>query len=66
MAAVARRTFAHLWVVCQLCPYLDREALFRVTHTLVTSRLDFYNMVYMGLPLKTIQKLQLVQRWSHG
>lgn len=27
----------------------------------VTSRLDYFNMFYMGLPLKTIQKFPLVQ-----
>lgn len=32
-----------------------------VTHTLVTSYLDYCNIHYMGLLQKAIQKLQLVQ-----
>lgn len=41
-------------------PFLDQEALLIVTHALITSPLDFCNAIYMELPLKTTQKLQLV------
>lgn len=48
-------------VVYQLRSYLDDEALCMVSHALVLSQLDYCNKFYMGLPLKNIQKLQLVQ-----
>lgn len=51
----------HTYLVCLLCPFLDWETQFTVIHDLVTSHLDDYNVLYVGLPLKSIEKLQLVQ-----
>ncbi|XP_070790389.1 vomeronasal type-2 receptor 26-like [Pituophis catenifer annectens] len=53
--------FLSIYKIPQLRPYLDRDALCTVTHVLVTSRTDYCNALYMGLPLKTTQRLQLVQ-----
>ncbi|KAF7252062.1 Ryanodine receptor 3 [Varanus komodoensis] len=50
-----------LRLIHQLHPYLENDCLATVTHALVTSRLDFCNALYMGLPLKTVRILQLVQ-----
>uniref|UniRef100_A0A8D2L5S4 Reverse transcriptase domain-containing protein n=1 Tax=Varanus komodoensis TaxID=61221 RepID=A0A8D2L5S4_VARKO len=61
VTAVARSTFFQLRLVYQLRPYLENDCLVTVTHALVTSRLDFCNTLYVGLPLKTIRILQLVQ-----
>ncbi|XP_053106346.1 uncharacterized protein LOC128325025 [Hemicordylus capensis] len=74
--AVARGAFAWLRLVRQLRPFLEKADLATVTHALVTSRLDYCNALYVGLPLKNIRKLQLVQnaaarvlsgaaRWEH-
>uniref|UniRef100_A0A803TP95 Reverse transcriptase domain-containing protein n=1 Tax=Anolis carolinensis TaxID=28377 RepID=A0A803TP95_ANOCA len=62
VSAVARGAFAELRLVRQLRPYLGRSDLATVVHALVTSRLDYGNALYVGLPLKTARKLQLVQR----
>ncbi|KAF7244380.1 putative RNA-directed DNA polymerase from transposon BS [Varanus komodoensis] len=61
VTAVARSAFLQLWLIHQLCPYLEYNCLVTVTHALVTSRLDFCNTLYVGLPLKTVRILQLVQ-----
>ncbi|KAF7251647.1 Serine/threonine-protein phosphatase 4 regulatory subunit 4 [Varanus komodoensis] len=61
VTAVARSAFLQLWLIHQLYPYLEYDCLATVTHELVTSRLDFCNALYVGLPLKTVRILQLVQ-----
>nr|XP_060615104.1 uncharacterized protein LOC132764950 [Anolis sagrei ordinatus] len=48
--------------VRQLRPYLGKSDLATVVHALVTSRIDYCNALYVGLPLKTARKLQMVQR----
>ncbi|XP_053169630.1 uncharacterized protein LOC128353010 [Hemicordylus capensis] len=74
--AVARGAFAQFRLVRQLRPFLKKADLATVTHALVTSRLNYCNTLYVGLPLKNNQKLQLVQnaaarvlsraaRWEH-
>ncbi|KAF7238972.1 Choline/ethanolaminephosphotransferase 1, partial [Varanus komodoensis] len=61
VTAVARNAFLQLRLINQLHPYLEYDCLATVTHALVTSRLDFCNALYVGLPLKTVRTLQLVQ-----
>ena len=59
--SVARGAFLQLRKLYQLWPYLDERSLMTVTHALVTSHIDYCNALYVGLPLKTIRQLQLVQ-----
>uniref|UniRef100_A0A8C6XGB6 Reverse transcriptase domain-containing protein n=1 Tax=Naja naja TaxID=35670 RepID=A0A8C6XGB6_NAJNA len=61
VGAVARGAFAQVRLVRQLRPYLDRDALRTITQALVVSRLDYCNALYLGLPLCTTRRLQLVQ-----
>ncbi|KAF7249703.1 putative uncharacterized transposon-derived protein F52C9.6, partial [Varanus komodoensis] len=61
VTAVSRSAFLRLWLIHQLRPYLENNCLATVTHALVTSQLDFCNALYVGLPLKTVRILQLVQ-----
>ena len=59
--SVARGAFLQLRKLYQLRPYLDEQSLMRVTHALLTSHIDYCNALYVGLPLKTVRRLQLVQ-----
>ena len=58
---MARSTFAQLKLVHQLCLFLEMLDLATVTHALVTSCLDYCNVLYVEWPLKMVQKLQLVK-----
>uniref|UniRef100_A0A803SXN9 Reverse transcriptase domain-containing protein n=1 Tax=Anolis carolinensis TaxID=28377 RepID=A0A803SXN9_ANOCA len=62
VSAVARGAFAQLKLVRQLRPYLGKPDMVTVVHALVTSHLDYCNALYVGLPSKTVRKLELVQR----
>lgn len=59
MAAVAREVFVEIH--CANCNHNDWEATKKGTQALVTLLLDYYKALYMGLLLKTMQKLQLVK-----
>ncbi|XP_053149256.1 uncharacterized protein LOC128343844 [Hemicordylus capensis] len=59
--AMARSAFYLFRLIRQLRPFLENNDLKTVVHQLVTSRLDYCNALYMGLPLYVVQKLQLVQ-----
>ncbi|KAF7246159.1 putative RNA-directed DNA polymerase from transposon BS [Varanus komodoensis] len=61
VTAAARSAFLQLRLINQLRPYLEYDCLVMVAHALVTSRLDFCNTLYVGLPLKMVRILQLVQ-----
>lgn len=59
--AMAWNDYYQLRLVCQFCPFLDKKNQAMVTYTLVTSRPDYCNGLYVGWPLKMAWKLQLVQ-----
>lgn len=61
IAAVSRSTFHQPRPVYYLHTFLDKKDLTTVSPALVTSRLNFCNVLYVGLPLDMAQKLQLVQ-----
>ena len=58
--SVSRGAFLQLQRIFQR-PYLDERSLATVTHALVATRLDYYNVLYVGQPLITVQRLQLAQ-----
>lgn len=49
-----------------LCPLLYKKDLGRVTYALVTSSLDYCNVLCMALPLKLSRKRQWVQNADGG
>lgn len=49
-------------LVHQLHPFLEKRPLTIVIHASLTSRLNYCNALYAGLPLKTIQDLQLMPK----
>ena len=61
VASVVHTAFFHLWWIAWLRTYLDMGALTTLVHVLVISRLDHCNALYMGLPWRLMQKLQVVQ-----
>lgn len=61
VTAMSRGSFGQIHLVHQLYPLLDWKAMLTVTQALVISWLDYCNMLYLGLPLKTIWKFQLFQ-----
>lgn len=54
--AEARSAFVQLGMVCQLQLSVSQLDPATMAHTIVTSRLDYFNMLYMGLPLKRVWK----------
>ena len=62
--ATARSAYYQLKLIRQQHPFLESEDLKMVVHTLVTSRLDFCNELFIGLPLCLVRRLQLVQNMA--
>ena len=58
---MARSAFTQLKFVHQLHLFFEMSDLATVIYALVTTPLDYCNALYMGLPLKTIWKLHLIQ-----
>ena len=61
LASVVHSAYFHLWWIAQLRLCLDAGVLTTLVHELVISRLDHCNAIYMGLPLRLMRKLQIVQ-----
>ena len=61
VTSVVHTAFFHLRRIAQLRSYLDVEALTTLVHALIISRLDHCNALYVGLPLRLLRKLQMVQ-----
>uniref|UniRef100_M3XJ80 Reverse transcriptase domain-containing protein n=1 Tax=Latimeria chalumnae TaxID=7897 RepID=M3XJ80_LATCH len=61
ISSVVSVGFFHLRNIKKLCPFLPHDSLATLMHAFVSSRIDYCNALYAGLPLKLIRRLQLVQ-----
>lgn len=53
----AKEALAQIHLVHQLCPFLDQEALIMIIHALITSDLDYCNVLYVELLMNNTWKL---------
>uniref|UniRef100_H3AF67 Reverse transcriptase domain-containing protein n=1 Tax=Latimeria chalumnae TaxID=7897 RepID=H3AF67_LATCH len=61
ISSVVSVGFFHLRNIKKLCPFLPHDSLATLMHAFVSSRIDYCNALYAGLPLKLIHRLQLIQ-----
>ena len=59
--SVSRAAVYQFHLVLRMRPSLPADCLARVVHALVISRLDYCNVLSVGLPWKVTRKLQLIQ-----
>ncbi|KAI2647989.1 putative RNA-directed DNA polymerase from transposon BS [Labeo rohita] len=58
---VVKTAFFHLRNIARVRPFLNFEDAKKLTHAFIFSHLDYCNALLIGLPKKTIERLQLVQ-----
>lgn len=61
ISSVVKNSFFHLRNIARLRPSLTLGDAEILTHALITSRLDYCNALFLGLPKKLIARLQYVQ-----
>ena len=58
---VTRTAFLHLRNMAKVRPFLNQRDAEVLIHAFITSRLDYCNSLFTGLPKKSIRKLQVIQ-----
>ena len=61
IAATCRSSYMHIRRINTIRQYLPNDAVKTLTQSLVTSRLDYCNIIYNGLTMKSIKRLQVTQ-----
>ena len=57
IAATCRSSYMHIRRINTIRQYLTNDTVKTLTQSLVTSRLDYCNIIYNGLPMKSIKRL---------
>ena len=58
---VCKNSFYHLFNIRHIRKHLTRESTEKIIHAFITSRLDYCNSLFLGLPDNQLSKLQRVQ-----
>ena len=61
IAAICRSSYMHIRRINTIRQYLTNDAVKTPTQSLVTSRLDYCNIIYNGISIKSIKRLQVTQ-----
>ncbi|KAL2085012.1 hypothetical protein ACEWY4_020530 [Coilia grayii] len=61
MKAITKSSFYHLKNVAKLRGLMSKQDLEKLVHAFISSRVDYCNGLFTGLPKKTIKQLQLIQ-----
>ena len=61
IAATYRSSYMHIRRINFILQYITIDAVKTLTQSFVTSRLDYCNIIYNGLPMKSIKRLQVTQ-----
>lgn len=61
MKAITKSAFYHLKNISKLRGLMSKKDLEKLIHAFISSRVDYCNGLFTGLPKKTIKHLQLIQ-----
>lgn len=61
VSTVVKSGFYQLRQISKVKPFLSPKDLEKLIHAFITSRLDYCNSLYLGLPHSSLHRLQLVQ-----
>ncbi len=61
ISSVVKNSFYQLRIISRIKSILSFQDLEKVIHAFITSRLDYCNSLYLGLPKSLLARLQMVQ-----
>ena len=59
--SVTKSAYFHLKNINKLRGYMSKEYLEKIIHAFITSRIDYCNVLFTGLPKNCIEPLQIIQ-----